>query len=830
MATAAFSINRTVDTSTKTAPTSAPIPRAPTGQMLGLLSDLSFTQLVNDALRNYPRTLALSRSALANSSLVTPTLVKDEASPTAEERGHGLRLVLQWAVNQLAPGTPAYPLGSYRPLDDPTWRDPHWWRYNILRHRYLEPLHPDDFVGGGRYTESLLALTGISSADTFFDERNRAIRALAERLRQQLIDGQANGDLQRLALQEAMLPLEKQTEAAQVMGIAAIFDDIFPRSLLIEMMQQEQISHPAATLDTLTTQRFLLTGDEETNLWLAPILRAYIYERQSKADCQRRHRLAAAYYEAQAAPLLAARHWQRAQQDARAVRVLLPVVDELIHDLQTKELIEFFQQLEPKRLVDDQWYAVQLRLSDLFQRSGQPEEALTAGRQALQATADPLQQARVYRRIGKLYEGRNQLHALRYYQQATARFQPTDPELAELLKDRGWLYCLRKEWQAAEADLHQALQVAPASANNLRADIYDAMASLYRGTGQHRQALTYAENALALREEGGDLIRIAKSLGNLGLLYRAMGEHGPAIAAHQEALSTYQKLGNQELMATALLNVGATYFLAHKLADALAAYQQSLHICQTITLPLVEIKARYNLAEAFAAMHQWEAAQQHWQSGYDLCHHFNFDDQEALFLALHTSLALPAQETHSKTPQADTSAPIHKLDPDESLVLSLVAAEGSVTPRRLMDVANISRATATRRLLALVEKGELQVTGKGRGTVYSRAEQPVLPMSRPETAKKAEQAANIEAVSCLLQQQKAELFQHYAITAMSMVRIHAPSSLLKLVVRFDPLPDLMRYLHLKRHLTVLLQQEVDLLLEADVSAFASATDLHQLWP
>ena len=66
--------------------------------MITLASDTSFTQLVSDALRNYQSTLALSRSDLANSALVTPTLVKDESSPTAEERGHGLRLVLQWAV------------------------------------------------------------------------------------------------------------------------------------------------------------------------------------------------------------------------------------------------------------------------------------------------------------------------------------------------------------------------------------------------------------------------------------------------------------------------------------------------------------------------------------------------------------------------------------------------------------------------------------------------------------------------------------------------------------------------------------------------------------
>jgi len=830
MATSAMTINAPADRLNKHEPPCAPIPQAPTGQMLGRLADLSFTQLVNDALRNYPRTLALSRSALANSQLVTPTLVKDEASPTAEERGHGLRLVLQWAVNQLAPGTAAYPLGTYRPLDDPTWRDPHWWRYNILRHRYLEPLHPDDFVGGGRYTESLLALTGISSPDAFFDERNRAIRTLAERLRQQLIDGRANSDLQRLALQEALLPLEKQDEAAKLLGIAAIFDDIFPRGLLVEMIQQEQNGLPAAALDALTTQRFLLTDTEETNLWLSPILRAYVYERQSKADCQRRHRLAAAYYEAQAAPLLAARHWRRAQQDARAVRVLFPVVDELIHELHGKELIEFFQQLDPKRLVDEQWYAVQLRLSDLFQRSGQHEEALAAGRQALQASADPTKQARVYRRIGKLYEIRNQLHALRYYQQAAERFQPTDPELAELLKDRGWLYCLRKEWDAAQNDLQQALHVAPQTAHSLRADIYDAMASLHRGTGKYRQALTYAENALSLREEGGDLMRIAKSLGNLGLLYRAMGEYGPAAAAHQEALHTYQKLGNQELTATALLNLGATYFLAQKLPSAIAAYQQSLTICQAITLPLIEIKAHYNLAEAFAAIHQTQAAQQHWQAGYDLCRQLNFDDQEALFLVLHTTLALPElNPRENNTQHAGTAEQAPKLDTDEQLLLSLLATEGVVTPKRLMDVANISRATATRRLTTWVEKGLLQVEGKGRGTVYCRATQAILPTVIAEPANKAAQAADMAAIQAVLQRLKLDLTQQYAITAMGVVLPSAAVSLIKLVVRFEPLPDLTHYLQLKRHLASCLGCEIDLLLAEDTGTLPAEACLLALW-
>ena len=124
--------------------------------------------------------------------------------------------------------TAVSPFGSFRPLDDPTWRDPLWWRYNILRHRYIEPLHPDDFIQGGRFTETLLALTGISNSDAFFDERTRAIAAVAERLRQQFIDARASDELLQLALHEALLPLETQGQASRLLGVAAIFDDVFP--------------------------------------------------------------------------------------------------------------------------------------------------------------------------------------------------------------------------------------------------------------------------------------------------------------------------------------------------------------------------------------------------------------------------------------------------------------------------------------------------------------------------------------------------------------------------------------------------------------------------
>ncbi len=129
------------------------------GTTFELNDEAEFTAQVNDALKEYDSVLSLARLPLANSPLVAPLLVLDDVSPTAEERGHALRLMIRWAVERLAPAATLYPFGSERPFDDPSWSDSRWWRYNILRHRYLEPLHPDQFVEGGRYTETLIALT-----------------------------------------------------------------------------------------------------------------------------------------------------------------------------------------------------------------------------------------------------------------------------------------------------------------------------------------------------------------------------------------------------------------------------------------------------------------------------------------------------------------------------------------------------------------------------------------------------------------------------------------------------------------------------------------------
>ncbi|MEZ4709225.1 MAG: tetratricopeptide repeat protein [Caldilineaceae bacterium] len=794
-----------------------------------------FTEFVNAALKNYNSVLALARSPLANSALVSPLLVLDDVSPTAEERGRAMRLVLAWAVNRLAPEPMQYPLGAERPFDDPTWSDSRWWRYNILRHRYLEPLHPDDFVESGRFTETLVSLTGIPSTDTFFDERNRAIREVAQWLQDQLESGRANAELQQLALGEAHQVLQKQQAALDLLGVAATFDAVFPRSLLNKMAAIENYQRIEHVLDYLIRYRFLLTEDTGSSLWLAPVLRRFIYARQPPALVKRRHQRAADYYMAQAEPLPAIRHLQQAEQWSTAAAMLLEAAPELINELQAAEVRLLLQRFSAAKLEATQWRDVQILLSDLLMIHGAHEEALAACRSALRVAHSADYQARIYRRMGKLFEFHNQLHALNYYQQALTRFEIDNPERIDLLKDRAWIYILRKEWRAAEQDLLLALGQTPTITMQQRADILDALSYLCGENRRYGEAIQYAQDALALREELGDMVRVAKSFGNLGLLYTNMGEYAQAIAAHEDALRAHRQLDNRPQVAVALCNLGMAHHFEGRLQTAIGHYQESLETCRAIGLPLAELRVHSNLAEAYAQLEQPKLAKQHWEVGYNLALQSGSEDQIDYFntlrnqFAIFQSIAVDVIGEDVAAPAAEPLRPT--LDQDELEIVQLAKAEPRLTPKLIMDLANVSRATATRRLTSLTEKGYLQVHGKGRGTYYTLAEDaetrtqlaPGSPAPSPQFASDASLALLHEEIYAVLRKHRQQLFQRYNVAAIGLAappEISLPHS--QLVVRFDARPNLESYLALKQHLSDLLHVKVDLLPESQLNAQSAA--------
>jgi len=123
--------------------------------------------VVKDAFRHAHDLLVLIASPLADCSLTAAAVVPDDAPLEPADRGRAVQHVLRWTLNRLAPSPPAYSVGACRPLSDPTWTQPVWWRYNILRHRYIEPLTPDKDAGEDLPLYALLRRTGISNRQRY---------------------------------------------------------------------------------------------------------------------------------------------------------------------------------------------------------------------------------------------------------------------------------------------------------------------------------------------------------------------------------------------------------------------------------------------------------------------------------------------------------------------------------------------------------------------------------------------------------------------------------------------------------------------------------------
>lgn len=776
------------------------------------LSDDTLFRHVSDALKQYHSVLLLARSPLADSQLVVPALVRDDLSPTAQERGRALRLVLRWAVRQLEPTSARHALGEPRPLDDPTWQDPAWWRYNILRHRYLEPLHPDDFVDGGRYTETLLALTGIPSRDLYYEERSRAIREVAQWLRAQAAGGDASQTLRRLALEEVYEAIREDEAAVRLLTAAATFNDVIPQALLASLTRNEGLPEPVVVINRLVAARYLLAGDGDT-LWLSPVLRRFLYQRDEPDRRRLRHARIGEFYRVQGDTLRAVFHLQQARHDSAAATLLLQDARDLLYEADGDELTAALGRFDRNALTPSQWYQLQSLLGDLRRLMGEEEHALEAYRRALQAASTDQEQAHVYRRLGKLYEQRSQRQALHYYDQAATRFTqtPRDPEFVEMLKDRAWVQIERGEFAAAHSDLEQAQTLAPDTSPAIQANIHDALASLYYYENDADAALRHMRAALSLREESGDLLGVAKSQNNLGLLFSAVDDHAGAVAVYKEALAGYQQLGNRELAAATLLNLGMAHHLMEERDHAITYYREALELCRARNWHVTAARAHSNLAEAYAETGRIAQGRDEWQRGIELARDAGLDEEVAYFIqlleqfpALRHDAAVAGEPSAQGAGAGETDAETGSTqvqDFDTEQAIRLARVHGRVTTRAFMDAAGVSKATATRKLSALADAAVLVKVGQGRATHY------VLP-----SADRADALAAPQDARAVLANQRILLEHYYGITALGL-----PADVgdeLVVVVRFAELPDLLTFFALEERLAQTLGRPLRLRPEA----------------
>ncbi len=208
------------------------------------------------------------------------------------------------------------------------------------------------------------------------------------------------------------------------------------------------------------------------------------------------------------------------------------------------------------------------------------------------------------------------LEELETAQSITAILEPVLQ--AKLLNTRVWI--LQREYrdfvQSARL-LATALDllggIASSAAQSAISQTYNLLGSLEYNNKDYTNALVYYQKAQRIRRVLGDSVRLADSLGGLGLVYTALND-SKAEKHLLECLHLRETNGDLHGVSRALTNLGMFYGTKNQLTTALEFQERSLGLQQRFENPTGIAIAFNNLGVTYFELGQFEMAQQQYQN------------------------------------------------------------------------------------------------------------------------------------------------------------------------------------------------------------------------
>ena len=195
------------------------------------------------------------------------------------------------------------------------------------------------------------------------------------------------------------------------------------------------------------------------------------------------------------------------------------------------------------------------------------------------------------------------------YALAAARFEESEDELYAGVEDRSGLYrVIGTSYMYAGIPQRgiQALEQARASCTGSDARCQGA-ALVNLGWAEARlgnkpKALSYFDQALQLKKQGGDRSGEATTLNNIGLVYSALGDKPKALSYFDQALQLKKQVGDRSGEASTLNNIGLVYSALGDKPKALSYYEQALLLKKQVGDHLGEATTLSNIGDVYAAL------------------------------------------------------------------------------------------------------------------------------------------------------------------------------------------------------------------------------------
>lgn len=266
--------------------------------------------------------------------------------------------------------------------------------------------------------------------------------------------------------------------------------------------------------------------------------------------------------------------------------------------------------------LDAAWPAARDLLSALaepMERAGERSDwlpFLIRGRERSQVLADLVAEAELTLHIG---------HLLRLMSDFTGAQQELAASLAcfrqlgdatgaaRALNQLAYVACLEHRHAAAVEQAEAALQLLAADAPE-RAMSHFVLGMVALDRWQWEEAEAQHRQALVIRQQQGDLRRIAWAQQNIGYALQGQRRYAEAIDRLQMASSALAELDDKANRAIVLLNLARTYHLNGQLAEALTTGLEACQALRTVGDRLHTAHAAINLGLAYLALEDPRAA------------------------------------------------------------------------------------------------------------------------------------------------------------------------------------------------------------------------------
>ena len=636
----------------------------------------------------------LAASPLRQTPLIVDLLsIAEQNDPVLV--GQGIYATLLWGVNQL------------KPTIAPDWQAFAWRAYNVLYYPYF---------AGMAFSE--LADRLQISEPTVYQSRRSALRQLVQILQSEAEAPQHQRERQQtlIGCQYTFAPQPVQA----MLCLAAALPAPIELSHFTHLLRRQlpcwgetpvvvtQVALPADDFQEylqplLTTGALTTTANKPPSLAIAPHIGDYLQNSQAAALHQA-HRLLANHALAEEKPIIAAWHYQQAEDHECAASLLLQTHRHLVNQGETTALFDILQSFHPRHLNAQRWAQIKLLLGDLALQQQDVQRALTEYQAALTAEETETR-ARAYYRRARAFLFLNLDETLWHYELALATLatsSPDHPLLNQIQTDKAWFFIQEKPDLPKAAALLQRLEQSLSKENPLgRSYLANAWAGYWHRCAHDDLALQHRLEAWLLANAAQDQEWMMHMARNLGNDYTALHNYDQALTYFARSLQLAHKVGDRAMIGLGEKAVGGCYFWQGDYRAAIQHYLRAYELLMQLGRRHWVASVCYDLAEAYAAVWNFGAMQRYWQEGVQLCATLRNDTLTQLFQQLDASMAWR-----------------HQLNQRQWQALTLIKEQGSLTNRAYQQQTGCQQRQAVRDLNELCVRGLVERVGQGRSVQY----------------------------------------------------------------------------------------------------------------